>query len=67
MVAGTAAGEVFDPLDLPAFTDLLLRWCGIAGSIPRGLPQQVVQGMTFAMTVTAIRQLVSELLTNKAA
>jgi glycosyltransferase involved in cell wall biosynthesis len=60
LVEGSGAGELFDPLDKPAFTDLLVRWCNAAGMISRELPKSAVTKVTFDVTVTAIRRLVAE-------
>ena len=59
LVAGSGAGEVFDPLDAPTFTALLKHWCATAGTIPRLVSQRAVADTNFTVTVDAFRNVIS--------
>lgn len=60
LVEGSGAGEVFDPLDKLAFTNLFVRWCDKAGMISREMPKAVVAKVTFDVTVAAVKRLVAD-------
>jgi len=60
LVEGSGAGEVFDPLDKQAFTELLARWCDTAGTISRATPEAAVAQVTFDVTISAIKRLVTD-------
>jgi len=61
LVEGSGAGEVFDPLDTQAFTELLARWCDTAGTVLRATPKAAVAQVTFDVTISAIKRLVADL------
>jgi glycosyltransferase involved in cell wall biosynthesis len=60
LVAGSGAGEVFDPLDVPGFSDLLARWISILPAVPRHLPQKVVSNIKIETTITTIKKICND-------
>lgn len=61
LIDGSDAGEVFDPLDVESFTEMLTRWA--AGPLPgdRSIAWRLVAKADFSQSVQAIQQLVAQI------
>jgi glycosyltransferase involved in cell wall biosynthesis len=60
LIAGSGAGELFDPLDGSAFAELLGRWCSCDLTGPSFRAREVVAGQTIDATLAVIKRLISD-------
>jgi glycosyltransferase involved in cell wall biosynthesis len=61
LIDSAEVGEVFDPLDIEAFTALLVKWSSPDIEIAPAIPQKAVSRLNFDVTVSAFQKAIKTL------
>ena len=65
LIDSVDVGEVFDPLDIKAFTALLAKWSSPDIKVASAIPQKAVSRLNFGVTVSAFQKVIKTFAADK--